>query len=120
MRKTFPIRSFSPIAYSTKKLLNKYDYYLGNYNEISYINEQRNFNTNNYNRVNNYKNNLINKQNNFITNIEQINCLSASHRRKNQIIKKKENINKILKNSKSSNIYSNKNKIRSISASNSQ
>ena len=120
MRKTFPIRSFSPIAYSTKKLLNKYDYNLGNYNEIPYINDQRNFNTNNYNIVNNYNNNLINKQNNFITNIEQRNCLSASHRRKNPIIQKKENINKILKNSKSSNIYSNKNRIRSISVSNSQ
>ena len=120
MRKTFPIRSFSPIAYSTKKLLNKYDYNLGNYNEIPYINDQKNFNTNNYNIVNNYNNNLINKQNNFITNIEQRNCLSASHRRKNPIIQKKENINKILKNSKSSNIYSNKNRIRSISASNSQ
>jgi hypothetical protein len=34
MRKTFPRRSFSPIAYNTKKLLNKYDYNLGNYNEI--------------------------------------------------------------------------------------
>ena len=92
MRKTFPIRSFSPIAYSTKKLLNKYDYNLSNYNEIPYINDQRNFNTNNYNIVNNYNNNLINKQNNFFTNTEQRNCLSASHRRKNPIIQKKKKI----------------------------
>ena len=116
MQRDFPIRSFSPIAYNTKSLLNKYNYNLFNINDIHNSNEKRNT-YNIYDKVNN-ANNYIN--NDYPTNLNQRNCLSASQRRKNPASNRKKNINKNIRYSKSSNIYSNNKRFRNISSSDSQ
>ena len=112
----FPIRSFSPIAYNTRNLLKKYDYNLFNINNFPNSNENRNIN-NLYKKINN--NNYINSNNNnYITNLNQRNCLSASKREKNQIVKRKENIIKNIRYSRS--LPPNHKRIKNISSSNSQ
>ena len=108
----FPIRSFSPIAYNTKSLLNKYNYELFNIN--NFTNNNNHEYTNYYNKINN---NIYNN-NNFNTNINQRNCLSATNRRKKQIINRKDNKN--IRFSSNSNLYPNHKRFRNISSSNSQ
>ena len=115
-QRDLPIRSFSPIAYNIKRILNNYDYELLNINNFSGKSENQNY-TNYYNKINNNRNNYINN-NNFNINISQRNCLSASQRRKNQLIKRKENKN--IGFSNNSNLYPNSKRFRNISSSNSQ
>ena len=114
----FPIRSFSPIAYKNKSLLNKYDYNLISVNNFPNTNGKK-INYNQYNKINDEININFNNNNHYI-NLNQRNCLSASQRRKNPVAKRKENINKNIRFSKSSTLYSNNKRIRNISSSDSQ
>ena len=115
-QKELPIRSFSPIAYNTKRILNNYDYELLNINSLQKNSDNQVY-RNHYNKINNKINSKINN-NNFYTNINQRNCFSASQRRKNQLNKRKENKN--IRFSNNSNLYPNNKRFRNISSSNSQ
>ena len=105
----FPIRSFSPIAYNSKNLLNKYNFNLlsnndfynyNNNNQINYDSNKNNYNMNNHININNQ--------------INQRNCLSDTQDRNINITRKKENNNNNMKHSKSLNAYSGKNKFKTI------
>ena len=111
----FPVRSFSPIVYNNKNLLNKYDYDLYNINDSNNINEKRN--NNKYKHINRgVKNNINNNHKYYNTNFERRNCLSASQRRKTHDIRRKGNINKNIRFFKSSNLYPNSKRLRNISS----
>ena len=88
----FPIRFFSPIAYNSKNLLNKYNYNLNNINDFPETNERRK-NQAKYNKINNNIYNYVN--NGHYLNLNQRNCFSASERRKNPVTKRKKNKIKI-------------------------